>query len=193
MYCQHWAHLFWVKNTTNLYVIIFHDTGPYIDWIWRKNEWVIAFDLEIPTNLEFLVLVSSVLYHISQIRAGAFLQCDIIGPTPELSCPVWGFIIWAGKVPAKDKIIRTLQDTMGKERLKKLGLFALVKRRLRGCLMWSSTTKMSELSLSGSCWNSGKWPGIVAWKVQVQVEPGSQDFAQWNHSKPDPVTAVISH
>lgn len=94
MCCQHWAHLFWVKNTTNLYVIIFHDTVPYIDWIWRKSKWLIAFDLEIPANLEFLVVVSSVLYHISQIKGSDFLLCHIFGPTPELLCPFWGFTIW---------------------------------------------------------------------------------------------------
>lgn len=110
MYCQHWAHLFWVKITTVLCVIIFHDTVPYIDWIWRKNEWLIAFDLEIPTDLEFLVVFSSVLYQISQIKGSDFLLCDIIGPTPE-SCPVWGMAQnWKGPCRGQGD----LQDTMGK-------------------------------------------------------------------------------
>lgn len=79
MYCQHWAHLFWVKNTTDLYVIIFHGTAPYIDRIWRKNEWLIAFDLEIPTNLEFLVVVSPYFTDQGQWLPSVWLY----GPTPE--------------------------------------------------------------------------------------------------------------
>lgn len=111
MYCQHWAHLFWVKITTVLCVIIFHDTVPYIDWIWRKNQWLIAFDLEIPTDLEFLVVVSSVLYQISQIKGSDFLLYDIIEPTPELLCPVWGMSQnWKGPCRGQGD----LQDMMGK-------------------------------------------------------------------------------
>lgn len=35
----------------------------------------------------------------------------------------------------------------------------------------------AELSLSESYWNTGKWPGIVAWKAQAEVGHGFQEFA----------------
>lgn len=59
----------------------------------KASDSFIAFHLAIPTNLEFLVVVSSVLCHISQVKGTDFLLCGT-GPTPELLCPVWGFTTW---------------------------------------------------------------------------------------------------